>query len=181
LVALIFTIFPYAIFGLITSISCLIFYVYFAVRFVNYALVFHILEDVIMEEPETADDDIESKPIEKKNSAFIKTRIKKWVADKQYCRAGLTIKDLADYLGTNTKYLSLYINNYENKTFRNWIGALRVEEALRLMQNNPSCKIDAVAESVGYANKSAFLIQFAKHANMTPGEWKKFKFSRFDT
>ncbi|MDR1783057.1 MAG: helix-turn-helix domain-containing protein [Dysgonamonadaceae bacterium] len=174
LIALIFTIFPYAIFGLITSISCLIFYVYFAIRFVNYVFVFNILEDVITEEPEEEEDN-ESlpDPVEKKSVTALKKRINKWVVDKHYCQTGVTIKDLALYLGTNTKYLSLYINNNEGKTFRNWIGALRIEEAQRLIQENPSRKIDSVAEAVGYAHKAAFLLQFAKHANMTPGEWKR--------
>jgi AraC-like DNA-binding protein len=173
LVALIFTIFPYAIFGLITSIACLIFYVYFAVRFVNYAFVFHILEEVILEEQETANDDILPDPVEKKYVTALKKQINKWVADKRFCQSGITIKNLADYLGTNTKYLSLYINSQENKTFRNWIGALRIEEAQRLMQENPYQTLDNIAEKVGYANRSALLCQFAKQTNMTPSEWKQ--------
>ncbi|MDR1783169.1 MAG: AraC family transcriptional regulator [Dysgonamonadaceae bacterium] len=172
LIALIFSLLPFALFGLLCSLSCLIFYVFFAIRFVNYAFIFNILEDVVSEEPETESADSLPISLEKKSVAAFKRGINQWVADKQYCQAGVTIKDLADYLGTNTKYLSLYINNYEGKTFRNWIGALRVEEARSLMQNDLSCKLDTIAEHVGYSNKSAFLLQFSKQMNMTPSEWK---------
>jgi AraC-like DNA-binding protein len=172
LVALVFALLPYALFGLIIALSCLVFYVYFAIHFVNYIFVFNKMEDVITEEPE---DEGDSLPVsfERKMLATLKRRINKWVADKQYCKAGITIKDLADQFDTNTKYLSLYINKYEGKTFRNWIATLRIEEAQRLIQKNPSCKIDSIAEAIGYGNKSAFLVQFTKQTKMTPGEWRR--------
>ncbi|MDR1724111.1 MAG: AraC family transcriptional regulator [Tannerella sp.] len=172
LVALVFAIFPYALFGLITSLACLVFYVFFAIRFVNYVFVFNILEDVITEEPDTDNNDSSPEQLDNKTVAFLKRRISKWIAAKHYCVPGVTIKDLAYYLGTNTKYLSRYINDYEGKSFRNWIGALRIEEAQRMMRENPSCKIDTVIEAIGYANKSVFMLQFAKQTNMTPREWK---------
>ncbi|MDR1745657.1 MAG: helix-turn-helix domain-containing protein [Tannerella sp.] len=173
LIALVFALLPYALFGLIIALSCLVFYVFFAIHFVNYAFIFNFLENVILEEPE--EDGDESLPVsfEAKSAAALKRQINRWVADKRYCQAGVTIRDLADNLNTNTTYLSRYINKYEGKTFRNWIGALRIEEAQRLMRENPSCKIDAIADSIGYGNKSAFLVQFAKHTNMTPGEWRR--------
>jgi AraC-like DNA-binding protein len=174
LVAFVFAIFPYVIFGLITSLACLVFYIFFAIRFVNYAFVFYILEDVITEEPdEVENDDSSTAAFENKSAAILKRQINKWIADRRYCQAGVTIRDFADHLGTNTTYLSRYINKYEGKTFRNWIGALRIKEAQRLMRKNPSCKIDTIADSIGYGNKSAFLNQFAKQTNMTPSEWRK--------
>jgi AraC-like DNA-binding protein len=188
-----------------------LFYVYYAIRFLNYTFVFKILQDVIIETPEAvAEADTEAKAaaaavgataavtaataakavsaaagakagksyglpdgFDKKSVAAMKRRIDKWVAEKRYCQAGVTIKDLADHLGTNTKYISLYINDYEGKSFRNWIGSLRIAEALRLMRENPSWTIDVVAEAIGYANKSAFLLQFAKQTDMKPSEWKE--------
>jgi AraC-like DNA-binding protein len=179
LVALIFMLFPFALFGFIFSIACLIFYVFFAIRFVNYTFAFNMLEAVITEEEEEEEEEEETYEVilqefaSNKSIAGMKELLNQWVADKQYCQVGLTLKNLADYLSTNTKYLSLYINNYEGKTFRNWIGALRVEESKRLMLDNPSSNLDTVAGAVGYCNKSAFLTQFIKQTNMSPSEWKK--------
>jgi AraC-like DNA-binding protein len=172
LVALIFTVFPYALFGLVCSLACLIFYVYFAIRFVNYAFVFHILEDVITEEPEAENYEVLSESSENQSDIVLKIKINKWIADKKYCRSGITIKSLAAYLGSNTKYLSHYINRHENTNFRNWIGALRIKEAQRLLQENPYRTIDSLAVEVGYANKSTFLVQFAKQTTMSLREWK---------
>jgi AraC-like DNA-binding protein len=173
LIALIFALLPFALFGLICSLACLIFYVFFAIRFVNYAFIFNILEDVISEEPTKTDEVVLPEFAANEQIPRLESSINQWITDKQYCQAGVTIKDLATYLGTNTKYLSQYINSHEGKTFRNWIGALRIEEARRLMQENRSCTLDTIAEAVGYANKSAFLNQFSKQTSMSPSKWKK--------
>jgi AraC-like DNA-binding protein len=187
LLALVFTVLPHAVFGLITSLACLVFYVYFAIRFVNYVFIFRMIEDVITVEPEEAVAVAEAavaavavgtsagfpQTLDSKMAASMKRRLNKWVAEKHYCQPGITIKDLANHLGTNTKYLSRYINDSKGKSFRNWIGALRIEEAQRLLQEDPYGKIDGIAEAIGYANKSAFQLQFAKQTGMTPSEWKK--------
>jgi len=174
LVAFVFAIFPYAIFGLITSLACLVFYVFFAIRFVNYVFVFNKLEDVIAEEPEEEEYGDNSTLVYVTQYAdTLKNQINKWIATKQFCQEGLTIRDLADYLRTNTAYLSYYINNCEGKTFREWIGVLRIEEAKRLMKQNPSRSIESIAEAIGYNNKSSFHIQFVKQTNITPGEWRR--------
>jgi AraC-like DNA-binding protein len=173
LIAMTCIVIPSSLFGVGSSVVYLLFYVFFAIRFVNYSFVFNILEDVIVEDPEADNNGSAPESFDNKHLAAMKRRIAKWVAAKRYCEPGITLKDLADHLGANTKYLSRYINDYEGKSFRNWIGSLRIEEAQRQMQENPSIKIDIVAEAIGYANKSAFMLQFAKQTNMKPSEWKR--------
>ncbi|MDR2907186.1 MAG: helix-turn-helix domain-containing protein [Bacteroidales bacterium] len=168
LMALILSIFPSLWFGLVASLACLAFYVHFAIRFVNYAFIFNKIEEALREEPEdeSADESLPEYSLSESVSA-LEGRIRQWVAHRQYIKQGITIKDMAVQIGTNRSYLSAYINQYEQKTFREWINGLRIEEAKRLLLENPNMERWQLAEQVGYKNCDDFSIQFKKVTGQT--------------
>jgi len=49
--------------------------------------------------------------------------------DKIYRDQDLTIYKLSKLLGTNSKYVSMVINNYFEKTFVNFVNEYRINEA----------------------------------------------------
>jgi AraC-like DNA-binding protein len=173
IMALILALYPSLPFGIIASLACLLFYVYFAIRFVNYAFIFNTIEEVLNEETEeeTLEESMPESTVNESVSA-LESRIAQWIADKQFTKQGITIKDTAQQLNTNRNYLSAHINQNENKTFREWINALRIDYAKKLLAENPGMDLWKIAEETGYANQSQFAAVFRKITSKTPTKYK---------
>jgi AraC-like DNA-binding protein len=104
-----------------------IFYLYFAIRFINYAHQFQSIERAMDDDApeETAPlSPVETKAgneitgMHEKTFALLEKRIEKWIDDKGFTEQGITIDTLASRLYTNSKYLSTHINTRKNQTFR---------------------------------------------------------------
>ncbi len=85
---------------------------------------------------------------------------------------GVTLEDVSRHIGTNNKYLSLYINQHTGHSFREWIGALRIEEAQRLMVESPELTLGEIASRTGFATKSHFGQQFRSLTGFSPSIWR---------
>jgi AraC-like DNA-binding protein len=173
LMALLLTLFPNAMFGIACTLVCLVFYVYFAIRFINYAFIFNTIEEVLNEEPEGEPGE-ESMPESTVNESFstLDSRIAQWIADKQFTKQGITIKDTAQQLNTNRNYLSAHINQNKNKTFREWINFLRIDYAKSLLAENPEMELWKIAERTGYTDSKYFSTQFKHLTGKTPVEFR---------
>lgn len=55
---------------------------------------------------------------------------------------------------------------------KDYLQSLRVEEAKQLLEMD-ECKIDAVAEAVGYSDSRAFRRLFRKMTGLTPAEYRR--------
>lgn len=107
-------------------------------------------------------------------SAFsrIEDQLIQWEDNKQYINKNITISSIASELITNREYLSQYINRVKNKTVRDWINGLRIEEAKRLMFEDNEIPTVEISEKVGYNDISYFCKCFKKYAGMTVRNWK---------
>ena len=176
MLALISSIFPDIYVGIACSIIYLVFYIYFAFRFINHCFVYKKLEQVLSEE-----DDIlpEEEPEDNKDALYPSTakpfenNLKIWLEEKQFLQSGVTIDDVALQIGTNRSYLSEHINANIGKTFRQWINELRIEEAKNLMRQNPGMTMNAISSKVGYTDKSHFIRQFTKITGGSSKDWKQ--------
>ena len=171
--ALVSSLFPHVIIGVLCSIIYLIFYLYFACRIVNYGNIYKKLEDALSDEPIPLE-----QPEEGKNALqasvvnTIETNLNKWLAEKQFLQAGVTIDDLAILCHTNRSYLSEYINSEKEKTFRHWINELRIDYAKHLLAQNPKLELWQIAEQTGYTDSKYFSTQFKKITGKTPSEYR---------
>jgi AraC-like DNA-binding protein len=95
----------------------------------------------------------------------------KIIRDKYYTRMGVNIEDMAQYLNIGRTTLSGMINKEENVNFNTWIGMLRVDEAIRIFNENPEYTIAQVSEMVGYSEPSNFSRQFKNIIGQSPSEW----------
>jgi YesN/AraC family two-component response regulator len=102
----------------------------------------------------------------------LELRIENWLSQKGFTEKGINIDKLANICITNRNYLSAYINEHKRKNFRDWINELRIEEAKKLMQQDPELKLSDIAEQVGFADNSHFTRQFGKQTGVTPTKWK---------
>ena len=104
---------------------------------------------------------------------LLRPRIAKWVESKAYMREQFTIKELAAKLYTNKTYLSSFIREEYGMNFSGWIAHLRIEEAKRMMRENPDQKLIDVAFNVGFSSLAYFSSVFSKIEGVSPSVWLK--------
>jgi AraC-like DNA-binding protein len=145
------------------------FYSWFGIKFINYSQIFDKIEQVIREEPVTRG----PSPPEHEHERDLTGKMEQWVAAKKYTQKGITIRQMATDIHTNRKYLSEHINNVEHMTFRDYINSLRIAEACRLLEKNPSATLSSIANATGFSDKSNFSKVFLKLTGCNFSEYRK--------
>lgn len=156
----------FAVFFIFYYIS---FFVYFGIRFLNYVSIFEEIETVMVP-PDP------KKLKEERESYFsfdqLEQAVNEWEKKKLYKEPGLTIEQVAGEIMTNRTYLSNYINTYKKMTFNEWISHLRMEEAKKLLIDNPQIPVGQIGVMIGVPDKSNFGRQFAKRTGNSPMAWR---------
>jgi AraC-like DNA-binding protein len=171
LMALSFALFPAPLFGVVCSIACLLFYVFFAIRFVNYSIVFNRIEEVISDEQQPTEYDDVGLPTGTQKR--IEHKLARWIEEKQYRNKNITISDVAQEIGINKKYLSIYLNKVEHSAFCNWVNTLRINDAKQLLTDSPELPVLDVALITGFSTGSHFGQQFRNIIGVTPSDFRK--------
>ena len=91
---------------------------------------------------------------------------------KPYLQSGFSLPELAQQLNTTVHILSQVINDGLGKSFFEMVATYRIEEAKRLLKEQPHVKVEEIAEQVGYNSKSSFNTAFKKIAGKTPSEYR---------
>ena len=95
-----------------------------------------------------------------------------WIEkEKPYCNPDFQLLDLRQVLPLNRTYLSQFINTEYGCTFYQWVNGLRIEEAKRLMREQPELKIQDLADRCGFSSRQVFARVFARETGFTPSEW----------
>lgn len=97
--------------------------------------------------------------------------------EKPYLDADLSLKKLAELVGTTSNHLSQVINSKSKKNFFDFINSYRIEE-LKSLMNNPSNQkftMLSLAFEAGFKSKSTFNASFKKLTGLTPTEYAKTK------
>lgn len=147
-------------------ILAILFYIGYAIHFLNYKNIFNIMRPVLIEEKETQ--------IKSSSTTFsqIEKAVKRWEEEKLFTNPKITIATVASQISTNRSYLSQYINRAKQKTFNEWINGLRIDEAKKLMATNRNMTVEEISEKVGYTDKSYFSKCFIRYVGMTATHWK---------
>ena len=105
------------------------------------------------------------------NAAFRAT-LEAWIEkEKPYLNPDFQLSDLRQVLPLNRTYLSQFINTEYGCSFYQWVNDLRVEEAKRLMREQPELKIQDLADRCGFSSRQVFARVFARETGFTPSEW----------
>lgn len=96
-----------------------------------------------------------------------------WVAQGGWRLPRRTLSEAAADLGTDTVTLHHYFQERTGLDFRTWRTRLRLEEAARLLVEEPETKVLDIAERVGFSNRSNFSRQFLAYTGMTPAQWRR--------
>ena len=107
--------------------------------------------------------------------AKLEKALEVWVDKKLYCEYDKTRDQIASELNTTKKLLHLYFATKVGDDFRTWRTNLRIEEAKKLLVDNPDASINIIAEASGFSDKSNFHRQFVKLVGCSPKEWRDSK------
>lgn len=158
------------------EIICMITYSLMGIKYLEYLYTFQFVPANITEKQ--GDNPISSNTkkegsINSLSYAELERALNKWLEDKNFMNPGVTMEDMAVEFGTNRTYLSTYINNEKGMNFCVWINYLRVEEAKKLILEQPDLSIMEISERVGYLTQSHFGKQFLKLTGQTPLVWRQ--------
>lgn len=128
------------------------------------------------EEKETEDEKIVkvSSSMAEETVNQLLSKIAKFEKTEKYLKSDITIAGLASSFNTNTKYLSVVINDHKNKNFNQYINSLRIEYITRKLYEDAvyrKYKISSLAEICGYTTPRAFQNAFKKETGLTPSDF----------
>ena len=104
------------------------------------------------------------------------TRLQEFENSSLFLDEKLNIQRLAKNFGTNSSYLSSIINEKKGKTFKQYIGELRINYLIKTLQSDTKLRsytIQALAQEIGYTNASSFSRAFKNQMGITPSEFIK--------
>ena len=90
----------------------------------------------------------------------------------EHFREGVTLKQVAADCHINTSYLGQIFKKETGSGFTDYVNAMRVKEAQRLLAN-PTLKVYEVAEQVGFTDYHYFLKIFKKVTGGTPKDSRR--------
>lgn len=121
---------------------------------------------------EIGEEEEEPKNTTTESNAKYKQDLEQWMeTEKPYLHPEFRLQDLTQVLPLNRTYLSQFINAEYNCSFYQFVTNYRVEEAKRLMKEQPEMKMQDIAEHCGFSSPTVFTRTFARETGMTPSEW----------
>ncbi len=121
--------------------------------------------------------DCDARPMRKvktesiKNEDIIAGKLRKRLQkDEIFTNPDLSLKILAEDLGTNTSYLSAIVNNHFNCNLKTLINKHRIDKARKMMVTNgySHYSMDGIATEVGFKSRSGFYLAFKSVTGITP-------------
>ena len=105
--------------------------------------------------------------------AAYRATLETWIEkEKPHLNPDFQLTDLHQVLPMNRSYLSRFIKSAYGRSFYQWVNGLRIEEAKRLMTEQPDLKIQDVAERCGFSSRSVFTQVFTRETGVAPSDWK---------
>jgi AraC-like DNA-binding protein len=95
--------------------------------------------------------------------------------NRYFARNLASLSDLAHTIKESSHHVSQVINEVMGKGFFEMLAWYRVEEARRIIREDPDGKltVEDIAEQVGYNSKSSFNTVFKKQTGQTPSEFRR--------
>lgn len=96
------------------------------------------------------------------------------IIQKKYKDKDYSAKQLAEDLGTNTRYISAVVNVKFHMNYTSFVNKYRIEEAMALLVDKryQGLNMEDISDMVGFSNRQSFYAAFYKFNNITPREYK---------
>jgi YesN/AraC family two-component response regulator len=182
--ALLLTIDSHSVNMLLTCLFTL-YYLFITISFINYQqyaqLVVRAYEktgkaaEAEQQERTKTENTCNEDAIAQKDIERITLAINEWVSQKKFSETDKSVEETASDLNVDSKTLRVYFTNHIGEDFRSWRNRIRVEEAKRLIDANPSIKIIEVMNLTGFNDRPYFYRIFQKITGMSVAEYRKEK------
>ncbi len=99
-------------------------------------------------------------------------------------RDDFSLAVLAQMVGSNTKYVSMVINETYGKNFKTYLNEFRIREACRRLTDTEhygNMTIQAIYQELGYKTAASFINAFRKVNGVTPSQYQKLSQTKADT
>ncbi len=100
--------------------------------------------------------------------------------ERMFTDKGLTLPGLSEKLSISPQQLSEILNTKMNKSFYEYVNEFRINEARRLLIEQPEDKISYIALKSGFNSISSFYNTFHKATGESPGSYRKNELSGKD-
>ena len=90
---------------------------------------------------------------------------------RDYACRGISVEDVAAYIGSSRRNLELKWRRVRDRTILEEITTFRLQRAKRLLRETTST-IETVAHECGYNTAQRLYSLFQQHVGCTPGEWR---------
>ncbi|NAS32143.1 tetratricopeptide repeat protein [Flavobacteriaceae bacterium R38] len=114
--------------------------------------------------------------IQDKKVDDILKRLEKLEASQFFLDHNCNLQSLAKKVKTNVNYLSQVISTYKNKSFYEYINELRIQYAIKRLQEDPKFRkysIKHIGEELGYKSTNSFTKYFKAHTDLYPSYYIK--------
>lgn len=171
---------PHRIFTIFIVLYTL-FYLYFVTRFIDYLNRFAFVV-YAMEQPTAnnckaptkqtvAATEVADESILHQKEEMLKEALEQYIAAKGYTQIDIDNENIMQQLNADRATINHYFNNVLGMDFRTWRTMLRVEEAKKLIRQNPGMTMNIIGEKAGFSDKSNFSRQFKKFVGCSPTEY----------
>ena len=92
--------------------------------------------------------------------------------NKWYLTPRLTLSDVSDLTGLQTRDISRAINLHANQSFNDYINAFRVQAVCDSLKTMPQTSLTDIALQAGFSSKASFNKVFKASLRLTPSEYK---------
>ncbi|POP31824.1 hypothetical protein C3B58_14730 [Lactonifactor longoviformis] len=91
---------------------------------------------------------------------------------RENCRREISLEEVADQVYVSKWYFSKLFRKEKGIKFSDYMSALRIDQAQKIIRENPSLKNYEVADMVGFGNVRYFSQLFKKITGKTPSEFR---------
>ncbi len=97
----------------------------------------------------------------------------RWLETASWRLPFRTLREEADYLGTDSVTLFHFFEQRMKIDFRTWRNRLRLEDAKRMMLEDPGASTAEIARRTGFSDRSNFSRAFLSYTGLTPAKWRE--------
>ena len=92
------------------------------------------------------------------------------IIQKKYKDKDYSAKQLAEDLGTNTRYISAVVNVRFHMNYTSYVNQYRIQEAMSLLVDRryQDLNMEEISDMVGFSNRQSFYASFFKVNGITP-------------
>ena len=96
------------------------------------------------------------------------------VMQKKFKDKNYSARQLAQDLGTNSRYVSAVVNVRFRMNYTTFINKYRIEEAMSILTDKryEDLRMEQVSDMVGFSNRQSFYASFYKFTGITPKEYR---------